>query len=407
MTRRTVVSGIGVVAPTGVGQAAHWAATLAGECGIAPLPDADRLPITAAGRVTGFDPAEQVPNRLRVQTDRWTWMALAAGAEALADARLDPAAEPDPYALAALTSSASGGNEFGQREIQSLYSDGPRAVTAYQSIAWFYAASTGQLSIRHGLKGPCGVVVSDAAGGLDAAAQAARLIRRGTGAVLVGGTEAPLSPYALVCQNSQETVSRSGGYRPFDARACGGVPGEGGAILVLEERERARARDGVTLYAELAGTAATHDAHRPTGPAPEHRQLARAMRLAISRAGLTPAGIDVVFADGSGDPGQDAVEAAAVHEVFAGAPAQVPVTVPKTMTGRLCSGGAALDLAWAALALHHDTIPPTVNVDPFSTDHGLDLVTEPRTGAGLRAALVVARGVGGFNSAAVLRRAVA
>jgi len=127
-----------------------------------------------------------------VQTDRWTWLALA-------DAALD-LSSIDPLELSVITASASGGNAFGQKEIQALWRHGPRAVSAYQSIGWFYAASSGQLSILHQFKGPCSVVVTEAAGGIDAIAQARRLIRQGRAAVLVGGTEAPLSPYALACQ---------------------------------------------------------------------------------------------------------------------------------------------------------------------------------------------------------------
>lgn len=397
-----MITGVGVVAPTGLRAERHWAATLAGTARIAPLENPPPQ-VRVAGRVADFDEKAHVPGRLRVQTDRWTWMAVAATGFALDDAALDPR-EQDPYSMAVVTASGSGGNEFGQREIQALWSNGPKAVSAYQSIGWFYAASSGQLSILHGLKGPCGVLVADTAGGIDALAQARRLVRRGTRIVVTGGTEAPLSPYALVCQSSQETLSgvadpRSA-YLPFDRRATGHVPGEGGAMLVVEELEEARERGAPRLYAEIAGTAATHDAHHPTARVSGHRQLARAMWEAIERAGCAPEDIDAVFADGSGDARADGSEAAAIHEVF-GAAVEVPVTVPKTMTGRLNSGGAALDLATAALALHHDCIPPTVNVEVC--DHGLDLVLEPRWCVGLRWVLVVARGVGGFNSAAVLR----
>ncbi|REE97571.1 beta-ketoacyl synthase N-terminal-like domain-containing protein [Thermomonospora umbrina] len=402
-TVRPLITGLGVVAPTGVGVAEHWAATLEGRCGLRPIvvDDAAGPPFPVAGRVPDFDVDAYVPRRLKVQTDRWTWMALAATRMALDDAGLDPSRH-DPYALAVVTASGSGGNEFGQREIQALYSTGAQAVSAYQSIGWFYAASTGRLSILHQLKGPCGVIMADGAGGLDAAAQACRLIRRGTAAVVVGGTEAPLSPYALVCQagrpGSSTEPDPGSAYRPFDRRACGDVPGEGGAMLILEDPARVSPRDA---YAELAGASSTHDAHSTFGPPRDHRQLARAMREAIARADCTPQDVDVVFADGAGDPWRDELEAAAIGQVFEGA--SVPVTVPKTMTGRLCSGGAALDLVWAALALRHDTIPPTVNVEP---GHDLDVVTRPRRGTGLRTALVVARGTGGFNSAAVLRRVV-
>ncbi|WP_204295078.1 beta-ketoacyl synthase N-terminal-like domain-containing protein [Actinoplanes campanulatus] len=415
--RMPVITGIGVVAPTGVGVAEHWRNSLAGTARIAPISapeppaptdgsasSADRdLPISVAGEVAGFTHTEFVANRLAVQTDRWTWMALAATEMALTDADLDPRREV-PMDLSVVTASGSGGNAFGQREIQALWRDGPRTVSAYQSIGWFYAASSGQISIRHQLKGACGVLVADGAGGIDAVAQARRLIRRGSSAVVAGGTEAPLSPYALACQSSVATLHRGAdpalAYRPFAAGASGYVPGEGGAMLVLEAAHRARGRTA-RVYAEIAGTASTHDAHHPSEPAADHRQLARAMRAALDRAGVSPDEIGVVFADGAGDPLGDRREAAAITEVFGGR--RVPVTVPKTMTGRLCSGAAALDLAWAALALRHDVVPPTVNVDPAdAAAAGLDLVTEAREGAGLRAALVVARGVGGFNAAAVL-----
>jgi 3-oxoacyl-(acyl-carrier-protein) synthase len=402
--RRSVITGIGVVAPTGVGVREHWKRTLERVNRIAPVQsfDTSKLSSQLAGQVTGFDETEYVDSKLRVQTDRWTWMALAAGRLALEDAALDPH-EHDPFELSVVTASSSGGNAFGQREIHNLWNEGPLAVTAYQSIGWFYAASSGQLSIRDQLKGACGVLVADGAGGLDALAQARRLIARGTRAVVVGGTEAPLSPYAMACQADQYGLSKeenaARAYLPFAVDSPGHVPGEGGALVVVEDAEWAARRGAPAPYAEVLGTASSHDAHHPTQPAPGHQQLARAIREALARAGLVPEQIDVVFADGSGDPELDRREADALVEVFGRR--GVPVAVPKTATGRLNSGGAALDLSWAALALAQDTVPPSVNLTAGSDDD-LDLVTTAREKAGLRTALVVARGAGGFNSAAVL-----
>jgi 3-oxoacyl-(acyl-carrier-protein) synthase len=406
--RRTVITGLGVIAPTGIGVTEHWDATLRGACRIAPLRgfDTSALPIQLGGQLTDFVGSRFVENRLAVQTDRWTWMALAGTELALADAALNPADE-DPFALSVITASASGGNAFGQREIQALWREGPQEVSAYQSIGWFYAASSGQVSIKHQLKGACGVMVADAAGAITALSAAQRQIRRGLSAVVTGGTEAPLSPYALACQSSQTTLSRAtqpdAAYRPFAPDADGFVPGEGGALIVAEELRHARRRGAPRIYAEIAGTATTHDGHHVTDAAPGHTQLLRAMTEALQRARLTPADIGVVFADGAGDPAGDRAEADAIRALFGDR--GVPVTVPKTMTGRLCSGGAALDLAWAALALSHQVIPPTVNVaaaDGPGAGPGLDLVTTAREVPGLGAALVVARGTGGFNSAAVL-----
>ncbi|WP_276615441.1 beta-ketoacyl synthase N-terminal-like domain-containing protein [Nonomuraea basaltis] len=402
MSHRMVITGIGVVAPTGLGAVEHWENGLVGRSGIRPLADSAALPVKVAGQVAAFDETEHVEPRLRVQTDKWSWMALAATEFALADAALDPMGE-FPFHLSVVTASSSGGNAFGQREIEALYRSGPRAVSAYQSIGWFYAASSGQISIRHRAKGPCGVIVSDGAGGIDALAQAGRLIRRGGQAVMVGGTEAPLSPYALVCQAGQGTLSGepdpARAYRPFAREAGGFVPGEGGAMLVVEEWRRAHMRPAAQVYAEIAGTAATHDARHPAAPPADGGQLARAMRLALDRAGCDAGEVDAVFADGAGTPAGDDAEAAALAEVFRRR--RVPVTVPKTMTGRLNSGGGALDVAWAALALRHGVLPPTVNAGEPA--HDLDLVTRARELPGLRTVLVAARGVGGFNAAAVLR----
>ncbi|MEV4893293.1 beta-ketoacyl synthase N-terminal-like domain-containing protein, partial [Nonomuraea sp. NPDC055795] len=151
--RRAVITGLGVVAPTGVGVTDHWEASLAGENRIAAV---GAGPVPLAGQVRGFDDSEFVDSKLRVQTDRWTWFALAAAHLALADAAFDPGME-NPYDLSVVTASGSGGNAFGQREIQALWNQGPKAVSAYQSIGWFYAASSGQLSIKHQLKGACDV----------------------------------------------------------------------------------------------------------------------------------------------------------------------------------------------------------------------------------------------------------
>lgn len=404
MSARAVITGLGVVAPTGIGVDAHWKAGVHGVRGIGPITtfDTSDSPVRLAGQVPDFDGAQFVEPRQLVQTDRWSWLALAATGLAFADAGLDPLAQ-DPYALAVVTASGSGGNAFGQKEIQALWSSGPKAVSAYQSIGWFYAASSGQISIRHQLKGACGVLVADAAGGIDVVAQALRLLRGNTDAVLVGATEAPLSPYALACQASLTALSRDTdpmtAYRPFHSEAAGGVVGEGGAMLLVESAERAHAR-GARPYAEVLGTASTHDAHHPVDPPADCRQLARAIALAIERAGCVPGDVDVVFADGAGDVARDALEAAAIREVFGSR--RVPVAVPKTMTGRLCSGAAALDLTWAALALTHSVIPSSVNLEGATSHRGLDVVTDARDHPDLRVALVIARGIGGFNSAAVL-----
>ncbi|MGC5021026.1 ketosynthase chain-length factor [Micromonospora sp. DT47] len=405
MSRAAVVTGIGVTAPNGLGTEAYWAATLAGKSGIAPITrfDPAGYPVRLAGEVTDFTATEHVPNRLIPQTDNWTHLGLTAAAWALADAEADSAGYSE-YDKAVVTASSSGGTEFGQHEIERLWTKGPSWVGAYQSIAWFYAATTGQISIRHGMRGPCGVVCSEQAGALDAAGQARQLIQQGTRLVVTGGTDASLCPYGLTAQLSTGALSTRTdprrAYLPFDADAAGYVPGEGGAMLIMEDAESARARAVPRVYGVVAGHAATFDPPPGSGREPG---LRRAMELALADAGRRPDEVDVVFADAAGVPARDAAEAKAIRDLFG--PAGVPVTAPKTMTGRLYAGGSALDLATALLAIRDRVIPPTVGVTAPAVGYDLDLVRDTPREAPVRTVLVVARGHGGFNAAAVVTAA--
>ena len=408
--RRAVVTGLGVVAPNGIGTEEWWDATLEGRSGLGRITrfDPSKYATQIAGEVEGFDPNDWLTRRIQVQTDRWTWMAMAATTMALTDSALDPA-ERDPWTMSVITASSSGGNEFGQREIESLWAKGPGFVGAYQSIAWFYAATTGQISIRHGMKGACGVVVAEGAGGLEALAHSRRTIRRHMETVVSGGLEAPIGPYALTCQMGNGMLSSAAdpdaAFRPFDAEAGGYVPGEGGAILLVESGTSASEREAPQIYGEIAGYGATNDAHHWGRPAPDGRQYARAIRIALDDAGITADDVDVVFADASGDPESDGIEARAIADALGDRAASVPVTAPKTMVGRLYAGGASLDAAAALLSIRDGVIPPTINVGELGEGIDLDLVRGERREAQVDTALVLARGFGGFNSAMVMRRA--
>jgi minimal PKS chain-length factor (CLF/KS beta) len=402
-----LVTGIGVVAPTGVGVEEHWSSLVRGEPAIRPVEgfDAARYGITLAGQVRDFVPADHVAPQLAVQTDRWTWMSLAAATLAAEDAGYT--APEDAYATSVFLASGSGGNEFSQHEIQGLWAKGPRSVGAYQSIAWFYAASTGQVSIRDGFKGPSGVVVTEGAGGLDSIGWARRVARRGTPAVLVGGTEAGLCPYAMLCQATGGRLSTAvrpeDAYKPFDRRANGHVVGEGGAILLLEEPGAAHARGVRRVWGEVAGYAATHDAHHHEDPAPDAVQYARAIRVSLADAGVTPDEVDLVLADGAGVPELDRLELDAIGAVFGDRATPVPVSAPSSWTGRLMAGGSALAVATALLAIRDGIVPGTAFLDDPVEAPGVDLVTSSRV-QDLSTVVVLARGAGGFNSSLVLRR---
>ncbi|WP_340682692.1 ketosynthase chain-length factor [Amycolatopsis coloradensis] len=397
-----VITGIGVVAPTGIGIAEHWQSVLAGKSGVTRITrfDPSNYPVRFAGQLPNFLAEERVPGRLIPQTDRWTHLGLAAAEAALADADVRPAELPD-YEMAVVTASSSGGTEFGQHEMERLYLDGPSGVGAYQSIAWFYAATTGQISIRFGMRGPSGVLCCEQAGGLDALNQARRLVHGGSRLVLSGGTDASLCPYGLVAQLSNGKLStvddQNRAYLPFDAEASGYLPGEGGAILIVESARSAQDRDKGSGYGAIAGHAAGFDP--PPGSA-RPPALRRTIERALADARVNPEEVDVVFADAAGVRADDLSEAQAISAVFGSR--GVPVTAPKTLTGRLYGGGASLDVATALLAIRDGVIPHTVGSARLAPGCELDLVTnQPRDGR-VRTALVLARGHGGFNAALVL-----
>jgi len=399
---RAVITGIGAISPNGSGTDFHWKATLSGRSGIAELTrfDATGYPAMLAGEVLDFDVAKHIPGRLLPQTDISTRFALAAAEWAQLDAGLDSTRLRD-YDMGVVTANACGGFDFTHREFDKLWGRGPEYVSVYESFAWFYAVNTGQISIRHGMRGPGTALVGEQAGGLDALGHARRTVLRGTPVVVSGGVDSALDSWGYLAQLSGGRVTRATdaerAYLPFDRQASGYVPGEGGAILLVEDADAARVRGAAQVYGTIAGYAATFD---PPPDSPRPPGLARAAEQALADAGLRPADIDVVFADAAGVPELDRIEAAAISQIF-GAHG-VPVVAPKALIGRLYSGGAPLDVVDALLSMRDEVIPGAPAAIDVPAEYELDLVIgEPRSQP-VRTALVLARGRHGFNAALVL-----
>lgn len=399
---RAVVTGIGIASPNGLGPTAYWRATLHGEAAIKPITRFDSANYWAkiAGEVPGFEAGRHLQGRLLPQTDHMTRLTLVGTDWALRGAGVQPNDIPDTD-IAVITAATAGGYEFGQRELQKLWHQGPEYVSAYQSFAWFYAVNTGQISIRHGTRGPGAVVVSEQAGGIDSIGHARRQLRKGVKLALTGGMDSSLCPWAWVAHQASGCLSRNNNprraYLPFDRDASGYVAGEGGAIMVLETPESAAERPGTRVYGEIVGYASTFDSRMPS----REPGLKRAAELALRDAGMDASEIDVVFADAAGIPELDKAEAEAIKGIFG--PFGVPVTAPKTMTGRLFAGGGSLDVASAILSIYWSAIPPTVNVENPVPEYEIDLVMNEARHGKVRAALVLGRGKGGFNSAMVVR----
>ncbi|MGP2438571.1 ketosynthase chain-length factor [Streptomyces sp. JW3] len=397
--RRAVITGIGAVAPNGFDTDAYWDAVLHGRCGIDRITrfDPARYPVKLAGEVPDYDVRRHVPGRLVPQTDQATRLALIAMDAAVGDSGLELAALPGDR-IGVVTGISVGGLEYSQRELEKLWRLGSDHVSAYLSFSWFYAVNTGQISIRHGVYGPGGVLTGQTSG-LDAIAQARRFVTDGLPVVLCGAVDSAMCPLGWVIELAAGRMStvadRTRAYLPFDTAASGYLLGEGGAMFTVEDAEHARER-GVRPYGEIAGYATAFD---PRPGSAREPGLRRAIESALSDAGVTPGEVDVVFADAAGVAELDRAEATALTHVFG--PRGVPVTAPKTMTGRLYSGGPALDVATVSLSMRHNIIPPMINVtDPVRSDQ-LDLVRDRPRETTVSTALLLARGEG-VNSAMVL-----
>jgi 3-oxoacyl-[acyl-carrier-protein] synthase II len=405
-----VITGLGLVTPLGIGREESWQSALAGRSGIGRPSDAHdaELRVRVVGEVPGFEATDYISKKLAVRSDRNTHFAFAACQEAVEDARLTPE-EEDKSRFGLVFASDYGGTSYYLENLERLHQKGPSFVSAYMATAWIPSAPVGYLSIFYGITGYSKTVVNDAAGGLDAIGAAYGAIRRGDADVIIGGGfEAALADAAMVaisnfdqvCQDAPDPAAAS---RPFDSGRRGIVVSEGGAVVILEELERARAR-GAPIYGEICGFAQTTDAVHLRQFAEDGEQYGRAMRLALAQAGVPPAEVDYVSADGRATLEGDRSEARAIQAGLNSRGAEVPVTASKAMTGNSLAGAGAIDTAFAALALRDGVIPPTINVSEQDPEIDLNVVANEARKAEIGTVLVLGRGTGGVNSALVLRR---
>ncbi|HEY4386597.1 MAG TPA: beta-ketoacyl-[acyl-carrier-protein] synthase family protein, partial [Ktedonobacteraceae bacterium] len=388
-----------------------WQATISGRSGITAFSQQDSLPlpIQVAGSIRNFLAEDYLEKKLINRTDRMTHFALAAIQEALYDANLSPEQLP-PERMGAVIANSLGGINFVIKQLQTLYTRGPRYVSAYTAIAWLNTANVGQAAIRHGLQGYCKTPVNDAAGGLDALGIGYRAIRRGAADLLLaGGSEAFLHPLVLLVLRQQGqcyTGNDPCGYRPFDQRAAGLVVAEGAGICVLEEYEHACAREA-TIYGEIVGYGQSNDAHGMLPPAASGKHYARAIQQAMTEGSLQMEELAYLHLDGHALTMADEGEVAALHEVFGEHLANIPASVPRTMLGHSNAAAGAIDALTALLALKHGCIPPTIHCEQPDPRYPLRLVHQQAQSFEndyARAVLVGGRGVGGSNVALALRK---
>ena len=406
--RRVVIPGAGVICASGIGNDQVWDRCISGVNSIGRITRFDTEPYRckAAGEVDGFRPGDYLQPQIIQQTDRSAHLGMAACQLAAEEAGL-ALKDEDPNEVGMYFSNLVGGMDFAEPELYAQTYIGPSRVNAYQAIAWFYAATQGQWSIKTGIRGHAKTVVADRTGGLQSIGLAAHAIRRGNCRVaFAGGFEAPIVPYAFLMYGttgllSKDTTDPARAYRPFHRRRNGLVLGEGSGILILEDLEHALERKA-GIYAEIAGFSVAMDAPQDALGS----GLSRCFVDALRSSGLQPDDIDHISAEGAGTIEDDLAEASAIRTVFGGAQEPVSVSSPKSMFGHTLAAAGAIDVALACRMMQSNAVIPTINLDEPDPSLGPAHFSSAVEEKPVDAVLCCTRGLGGLNAALVLREYV-
>lgn len=407
MTRQVVVTGIGAVTPIGCGSAGLYEGLRRERSAIDRVTRFDAAPFSCqiAGEVRGFDPAAYIDVRRLRRLDRYAQFALACARMALEDARLD-LSEENRDAVGCFVGSALGGAAFAEEQHVTFLTQGIRRIKPHLALSVFCGAASCNIAIELDVRGPNSANSDSCASGAIAIGNAFRAVRDGYADVmLAGGVEVPLAPltfgaFDVIRAMSTRNDDPAGACRPFDRGRDGFVMAEGGALLVLEEREHARRR-GAPAYGTVLGFGCSNDAHHMTAPLPSGAQAARAMRSALAEAEVAPAMIDYVNAHASSTPLNDVTETLAIKQVFGDHARRIPISGTKAMHGHALGATGAIEAAICMHALRHAYVPPTLNLE--EPDPACDLDYVPGTGreAVVRYVLSNSFGFGGINATLV------
>ncbi|MEU8027627.1 beta-ketoacyl-[acyl-carrier-protein] synthase family protein [Streptomyces sp. NPDC049099] len=414
--RRVAVTGIGVLAPGGVGVKNFWSLLSEGRTATRGITFFDASPFRSrVAAEIDFDPEEHglSPHEIR-RTDRAAQLAVVAAREAVADSGLE-LEQLDPHRVGVTVGSAVGAT-MGLDQEYRVVSDGGRLdlVDHAYAVPHLYnylvpSSFAAEVAWAVGAEGPSTVVSTGCTSGLDSVGHAVELIREGSTDVMVAGSsDAPISPITVACFDAiKATTPRNDdpehASRPFDASRNGFVLGEGSAFFVLEELESARAR-GAHIYAEIAGYASRCNAFHMTGLRPDGAEMAEAIRVAMAEARINPQDIDYINAHGSGTKQNDRHETAAFKKSLGEHAYRAPVSSIKSMVGHSLGAIGSIEIAASALAMEHNVVPPTANLHTKDPECDLDYVPLTAREWQTDTVLTVGSGFGGFQSAMILAR---
>ncbi len=407
--RRVVVTGIGAVTPLGNDAHTTWENIIAGKSGIGPLTrlNADDFPAKVAGELKDFDIEKYVDRKEARKMDRFTHYAIAASVMAVEDAKLD-ITDSNAERVGVWIGSGIGGLETLENQHETFLNRGYKRVSPFFVPMMIPDMAAGQVSIKIGAKGINSCTVTACATGTNSIGDAFKVIQRGDADVMVtGGTEAPITKMSVAgfCANTALSLNPdpNTACRPFDVNRDGFVLSEGAGIIVLEELEHALNR-GATIYAEIAGYGATGDAFHITAPAPGGEGGARAMKIAIADAGLTPEDVQYINAHGTSTPYNDKYETAAIKTVFGDHAYKVAVSSTKSMTGHLLGAAGGIEAIFTALSIRDGIIPPTIHIETPDPECDLDYVPNEARKADVKTAISNSLGFGGHNATLLFKK---
>jgi 3-oxoacyl-[acyl-carrier-protein] synthase II len=410
LSRRVVVTGVGLVSPLAIGTQANWDALLAGKSGIGPITrfDASQHSARIAGEVKGFDPLQFVDKKDVKKMDVFIQFALAAAQFAVDDARLQVTPEIAD-GVGVFIASGIGGFQTIEREHIELMKGGPRRISPFFIPASIINLAAGQVSIRFGARGPNLATCTACTASAHAIGESFEIIRRGDADVMIaGGSEAAITPmgvggFAAMRALSTRNDEPQRASRPFDTDRDGFIMGEGAGICILETLESAERR-GASIYAEVVGYGLSSDAYHLTGQPEDAHGAVRSMKMALRKAGVEASAVDYINAHGTSTPINDPTETRGVKALFGEHAYTLAMSSTKSMTGHLLGAAGGLEAGITALAVKHQIAPPTINLD--NPDAGCDLDYVPHTARPMRIryALSNSFGFGGTNGTLLMKQ---
>ena len=407
--RRVVITGIGVVSPIGIGKEVFWQGLKSGKSGISPITAFDPAEFTTrfAGEIRDFDPSRYVDVKRLKRMDRTSQFAVACAKMAVEDAGLDFRQNGAREKTGVIVGTAMAGHGYILTQHKTLMEKGPMRINPFTALASFPDACASNISIELGVTGPSFSIATACSSASDAGGYAFEAIRSGAMDFLImGGAEASIYPgilaaFCVARALSTRNENPQGASRPFSRDRDGFVLGEGAGILVLEEYGHAKAR-GAHIYAEILGHGMTCDAYHMTAPDPEGTQAARAMQMAMSSAGVTPADIQYINAHGTSTPLNDKTETLIIKKVFGERAPKIPISSTKSMIGHLIGAAGSVELIATLLGMENGEAPPTINYSVPDPECDLDYVPNQSRKVKMDIVMKNSFGFGGKNSVLVL-----